>query len=150
MRSAILFVAVLTVGLPAAASESADVVKVVHQFIDAFNKSDTKALVATCAPQVAIIDEFAPYVWAGPTACADWAKDFDADAGKNGITDPKVTVGKPRHVDITGDRAYVVGPADYTFKLKGKPMSEKGSIFTLALQKLADGWRITGWAWAKH
>ena len=104
MRSAILFVAVLTVGLPAAASESADVVKVVHQFIDAFNKGDTKGVLATCAPQAAIIDEFAPYVWAGPTACADWAKDFDADAGKNGITDAKVTVGKPRHEAVRAAR----------------------------------------------
>jgi hypothetical protein len=53
-------------------------------------------------------------------------------------------------VDITSDRAYVVIPANYTFKQKGKPVSEVGSIITLALQKNATGWRIAGWSWAKH
>ena len=150
MRRAILVLAVLAVSGPAAASESTDVMAVVAQFLDGFNKGDTKAAVATCAPQTAIIDEFAPFIWQGSTACADWASDFDAYATKNGMTEPVVVTGKPRHVDVEGDRAYVVVPADFKFKVKGKPTAEKGSIFTVALQKLPAGWRITGWAWAKH
>jgi ketosteroid isomerase-like protein len=149
MRRAILVLALAVAG-PAAASDKTDVMAVVNQFLDGFNKGDTKAALATCAPQTAIIDEFAPYVWQGVTACSDWAADFDADAKKNGITEPKVVAGKPRHVDVVGDRAYVVMPADFKFKLKGKATAEKGSTFTLTLQKLAAGWRITGWAWAKH
>jgi hypothetical protein len=27
---------------------------------------------------------------------------------------------------------------------------ERGSIWTVTLQKVADSWRITGWAWSKH
>jgi len=53
-------------------------------------------------------------------------------------------------VDITADRAYVVVPANYSYRQKGKAVSETGSIITLALQKLPAGWRITGWSWAKH
>jgi ketosteroid isomerase-like protein len=150
MRRAIVVLAILGMAGPAAAADKTDVMAVVNQFIDAFNKGDTKAYVATCAPQVAIIDEFAPYSWQGATACQDWANDFDADAKKNAITEPIVVAGKPKHVDITGDRAYVVMPADFKYKVKGKPTAEKGSIFTLTLQKLGAGWRITGWAWAKH
>ena len=45
---------------------------------------------------------------------------------------------------------HVVGPANYTFKKNGKPVKEVGSMFTLTLQKGQTGWRITGWAWAKH
>ncbi len=71
-------------------------------------------------------------------------------ARKNGITDGFVTLRSPRHVDISADRAYVVVPADYTFKKNGKPVKETGSTLTLALQKSATGWRITAWAWAKH
>jgi hypothetical protein len=41
-------------------------------------------------------------------------------------------------------------PANYTFKQKGKSTGEVGSVITLTLQKAAAGWRITGWAWAKH
>jgi hypothetical protein len=39
----------------------------------------------------------------------------------NGITDGVVTLSNPSHVDISADRAYVVIPANYTFKQKGKP-----------------------------
>jgi len=53
-------------------------------------------------------------------------------------------------VDVTADRAYVVVSANYAFKKHGNPVKETGSIITLSLQKLAAGWRITGWAWAKH
>ncbi len=68
-------------------------------------------------------------------ACSNWANDYDADAKKNGITDGIVTLSNPRHIDITADRAYVVVPANYTFKKKGKLVKEIGSMFTFALQK---------------
>jgi hypothetical protein len=106
--------------------------------------------VAACADETSILDEFPPHEWHGTGACAKWLSDFDADAKKNGITDGVVTLGKASHVDINSDYAYVVVPANYTFKQKGKLVSEVGSIITLSLQKSSTGWRITGWAWAKH
>jgi hypothetical protein len=121
----------------------------VHQFVDGFNKGDIKTALAACAEQTSIIDEFPPHEWHGAGACSNWANDFDADAKKNGITDGIVTLGNPRRVDITADRAYVVVPANYTFKQKGKLVKETGSMLTLVLQKGAAGWRITGWAWTK-
>ena len=139
----------LTVGL-AGASDRADVMATVNRFNDSLNKGDVKTAVATCASPSAIIDEFPPYGWQSATACADWANDFDAFNKKNGITDPVATFGKPRHVDITGDRAYVVIPASYAYKLKGKKVTESGSTMTVALHKTAGGWIITGWAWSKH
>ena len=142
-------VAVLAAG-PAAASEKIDVMAPVHQFVDGFNKGDTKTAVAACADQTSIIDEFPPHEWHGVGACSNWANDYEADAKKNEITDGIVTLSKPRHIDVTADRAYVVVPANYTFKQKGKLVKEIGSMFTFALQKGEAGWRITGWAWAKH
>jgi ketosteroid isomerase-like protein len=56
----------------------------------------------------------------------------------------------PRHVDVTGDRAYVVVLANYTFKQKGKLVKETGSLLTIALQKSGGGWRIIEWAWSKR
>ena len=134
---------------PAFAAERDEVMVPVRQFIDGFNKGDVKSALATCAEQTSIIDEFPPHEWHGPGACATWANDFDADAKKNGVTDGKVTIGKPRHVDVSGDRAYVIVPATYAYKLKGKAMKETGSTLTVALQKGANGWRMTGWAWTK-
>ena len=135
---------------PAVASDQTDVMATMNRFNDGMNKGDTTTAFATCASPSSIVDEFPPYGWQGATACADWANDFDAYNKKNGITDPIATLGKPRHVDVTGDRAYVVVPATYTFKLKGKKVTESGSTLTAALQKSAAGWVITGWAWSKN
>ena len=141
-------VAVLVAG-PAGANEKTDVMVPVHQFVDGFNKGDIKSALAACAEQTSIIDEFPPHEWHGAGACSTWAKDFDADAKKNGVTDGKVTLGSPRHVDVMADRAYVVVPANFTYKQKGKPAKETGSMLTISLQKAAAGWRMTGWAWTK-
>ncbi len=145
---ALLFVALSHAQTPGPAQTA--VLATIHQFIDGFNKGDTKTIVSACADQTSILDEFPPHEWHGAGACAKWVGDFDADAKKNGITDGVVTLSKASHVDITADLAYVVIPANYTFKQKGKPVSEAGSIITLTLQKVQSGWRITGWSWAKH
>ena len=123
---------VFTIGLtalaqgPATNGDQKAAMGVVHQFVDSFNKGDTKAAAATCADQTSIIDEFPPHEWHGAGACATWMADYDAFGKKNGLTDGNVKLGTAKHVDVTADRAYVVVPADYTYKEKGKPVSEKG------------------------
>ena len=126
------------------------VLATVNEFLDGFNKGDMKTMLATGSSEMSIIDEFPPHEWHGAGAFDKWLSDYDVDAKKNGITDGFVTIGNPAHVDVTGDRAYAVIPADYAFKVNGKAQGEKGSIITVTLQKTADGWRLTGWAWAKH
>jgi hypothetical protein len=154
MKSSLTAIAlvVLTalIGLPTAAHAQADVLKPAHEFMDTFNKGDTKGAVAACADAVAIVDEFAPFVWHGTGACATWMKDYDTDAARRGITDGVVTLGTPLHVDVDGNRAYLVIPSTYAFKLKGKAIKETGSLFTFALLKGPKGWRIVGWSWAKN
>jgi hypothetical protein len=66
-----------------------------------------------------------------------------------GLTDGVTTLKKPRRVDITGDRAYVVAPMDFRYKENGKPGAEIGALWTVSLQKTPEGWRITGWAWSR-
>jgi hypothetical protein len=120
----------------------------VTQFVNAFNKGDVKAAAAVCTGQSVVIDDFPPHVWQGGNACATWGSDFVAFSAKNGDTDAIVTLGKPVHVDVTRDRAYVVVPVTYAFKEHGKPVTQTGSTFTLALQNGPHGWRIAAWAWA--
>jgi ketosteroid isomerase-like protein len=144
-----VFAVALITATPVVASDKTDVMATVKQFVVDFNKGDAKAAMAACADQTSIIDEFPPFEWHGAGACKKWMDDYDADAKANVITDGIVTLGTPRHVDVTGDRAYVVIPSNYAFKQKGKPVKETGSMFTFALQKGAAGWRITGWSWSK-
>ena len=151
MNTIILAIGLLALGQGATSSaDQKAVMAVVNQFTDAFNKGDTKTAAATCAEQTSILDEFPPHEWHGAGGCAKWMADYDADAKKNGITDGNVKLGPAKHVDVTADRAYVVVPADYTYKMKGKPVKETASLLTVALQKSTSGWKITGWSWSKN
>ena len=88
-----LLLAAFTTFSTAQTPESAQtaVLASVNQFVDGFNKGNTKMLVAACADQTSILDEFPPHEWHGSGACAKWVSDFDADAKTNGITDGIVT-----------------------------------------------------------
>jgi len=141
-------VGVLIAGWAVASDDKTDVMAVVNQWDDGFNKGDMKSAVAACADQTSIIDDLAPHEWHGAGACSKWMKDAAAFFKKNEMTNVVSTLSKPRHVDVTGDRAYVVVPATLTYTEKGKPVKEDPATVTMSLQKTASGWRITGWAWA--
>jgi ketosteroid isomerase-like protein len=120
----------------------------VQKFIDSFNKGDAAAAAAThsASAELSITDEVAPYQWNGAQAFQTWAAALEADSKKNGITDEKVTISPPTRVLVSGDQAYLVVPAAYSFKKKGAPMSEKAQM-TVVLKKEAGGWLIHGWTW---
>jgi ketosteroid isomerase-like protein len=133
---------------PATASDKNDVMAVLNQWVDGYNQGgDMKTAMATCADQASIVDSTPPHNWQGTGACSKWLSDFNASNKANEITDISASLGKLRHLDITGDRAYVVAPVNATYKVKGKPTRDAGALWTVALQKGASGWRITGWAY---
>jgi hypothetical protein len=136
---------------PASASDKTDVLAVVTHYNHAFNHGDVKGAVGDCAPQAIIIDAFAPHVWQGANACADWAAALAVYEKQEGISGDVLTLSKkPWQVSVTGDRGYVVVPTTYTYSQHGKKVVEANSVWTFALQKLNAGWRITAWSWAQH
>lgn len=137
---------IVTTGLAVAAEnpDQAAALKTVNQFAEGFNKADSKATLATCAHQTSIVDEFPPHAW---QTCSAWFNAYGAWAKQNGVTDGMVTLGETKHIEINGQRAYIVVPTTFTFKQNGKAMKEEGSTLTLVLQKSAAGWRITAWTW---
>jgi ketosteroid isomerase-like protein len=134
---------------PAAmAASSADVTKPIRQFIDGFNSGDVKSAYSTYAKgDITIIDEFAPHRWVGPHAAQDWAAEYDKHAKATGVTDGKVTYGKPTRTEIEGDVAYVVMPTVYLYNEHGKAMKEEGQI-TAVLHLESDAWKMTAWTWS--
>jgi hypothetical protein len=141
----------LCLGLPvlAASADTAAVMAPLQQFMHGVSTNDMKLAAAACASPASILDDFPPHIWQGPTACADWATAFTAANKQAGVTAPRVTLGKPWTTSVTGDRAYAVVPATFTYLLHGKPSSETG-VWTVVLDKAAPGWRIRAWAWAQH
>jgi hypothetical protein len=126
-----------------------DPLAAVHQYINAFNKGDGEVMAAMFAVPASILDGMAPHVWLGRTASQDWYRDVLIEGERHGASDYFVTLGEPLHNNITGDSAYVVVHATMTFKVRGQQVTQTGAIFTVALRRLAVGWRIAAWAWAK-
>ncbi|TWB44001.1 nuclear transport factor 2 family protein [Nitrospirillum pindoramense] len=133
----------------AVAAERDDVMKTVNQWVDSLNQGDVATAIAACAEETSIVDEFAPFQWHGKGTCAQWAAALAAFNQSIGLTDGVNKLRKPWRVDIEAERAYVVVPADFHYKLNGKPGAEIGAIFTVALRREAAGWRISGWAWSR-
>jgi ketosteroid isomerase-like protein len=150
MHKLVIALAIAAVGArPAAASQETDVMVPVRQFITGFNKSDSKIAQAACADAIFIIDDFPPHAWDGSGAISKWLHDLDSFEKKNGTSDPSVTLGKPRHVDVTGAHAYVVVPTKLSYKKKGQLVKETG-LMTLVLHKSTAGWRIAAWSWTDN
>jgi ketosteroid isomerase-like protein len=126
-----------------------DPMPVVREYVDAFNNGDVKAMAAACADPMQILDGMSPHVWQGPTAAEDWWSDVLTEGEHLGASGYRITLGEPRHVDVTGEFAYVVVPASMTFDLRGKQVTQAGSVFTVALRRVVGQWRLTAWSWAK-
>lgn len=141
-RVIIILAASLLLGSPGWASDKSDIRAVLSQWNDA----DEAKAVAACADDAAVIDDIPPFEWHGPGACSRWQKDYDAYVEKAGMTDSVGTIGDPRQLTISGDRAYAVVPATFAFTQKGKRVKVIATA-TFALLKTSAGWRITAWSW---
>lgn len=128
---------------------SNDPMAAVLRYVDAFNHGDAKAMAATCADPMQILDGMPPHVWQGSTASEDWWRDVLAEGEHVGASGYHIALGEPRHVDVTGDYAYVVVPASMRFDLHGRQVTQTGSVFTVALRNVGTQWRLAAWAWAK-
>ena len=150
MRTLTLAAAVmLAAAAPVSAQPTNDeLMAPIQKFISSFNKGDTAGAASTHAAgaDLTIVDEVAPYLWRGPKAFHSWGADLEADAKKNGITESMVTLSAATRTETSGDSAYVVVPAVYTFKLKGTAMREAAQM-TFVLKKGTSGWLIHGWTW---
>ena len=147
---AVLTLSFARAATPSRAADASDVTNVVQRFVAGFNAGDVKLVTDMSLDDMSIIDEFPPYEWHGPGTMMKWLGDYDADAKKNAITEGKVTITKTKHAFVDGDRAYVVTVSNYDYKKAGKPVHQKGSIFTFALRRAEGAWKISGWSWSQN
>ena len=148
MHKLVIALAIVTAGAgPTIAAQETEVMSPVRQFIDGFNKSDVKMAQAACTDGIFIIDDFPPHAWGGSGAVSKWLDDLRVFGQKNDSSDWFITLGKPRHVDVTDTNAYVVVPTNLSYKKKGQLVKETG-LMTLVLHKNTSGWRIAAWSWA--
>ena len=135
------------VASPSLAAADPQITATIHQFIDAFDKGDIKTAAAThLSTGVTIIDEVPPHLWQGPNGFMSWAGDLTKDDKAAGISGEAVTLGVVKRQVVSGDMAYVIVEATYSFKQGGKSLREPSQM-TYALKKTAQGWKIAAWTW---
>lgn len=146
----LLVAAAMSAVVPQAAhaSDRDDVLAVVDRFRVLGNELDIRSAAALCADQAVITDMFAPFVWNGHDACIVWAEDGDRYAKAHGITDGVVEFGEAPQVVVEGDRAYAAMPTSFRYSINGKPAAAPlRSVWTYALRRVPQGWRITSVTW---
>ncbi len=130
-----------------AAPPRAAITATLNTYIAGLDKGDAKAVAATLASDVSIVDEVPPYLWRGPTAFQAMGAALAAYDKKAGISEAGLTLSPPSRIEVTGDRAYVVSLGVFHFKQGGAAMREPGAM-TFTLAEAAGGWKITSWTWA--
>jgi ketosteroid isomerase-like protein len=135
-------------GVAHAATPDAEIMAPIQKFMDTFNKGDAAGAAAThlANAELSITDEVPPYVWRGPQAFSAWAAALESHDKKAGISDERVTIAAPTRIETSGDGAYVVVPAVYSFKQGAAAMSETAQM-TFVVKKGASGWLIQAWTW---
>ncbi len=128
---------------PAAASDRSDVVAVVQAWNDAGNRGDRSGYASFCTKDAVVVDHIPPYVFQGPTACAD---EYDAVVAwgvksKIGIDGLSQKIFDPVFFEQEGDSAYAVFPMKGWFKQNGDRQLEN-LYLTVVLRREANHWRI--------
>lgn len=147
MKSTTLAVAACFLSLASFGAQAADTPPALapfYQFADAMNAGDTTKAAAAYTPSATIIDEFAPHIW---NSFGAWAHDADVSFKADGVTGLHIALSPASFTNVDAKHGYGVVPSVLTYKVKGKPTTEKG-MFTVSTAKEATGWKITGWAWS--
>jgi hypothetical protein len=133
------------------AVERASLLTPVHRLVQAINQASQTLPQGIFTPDANVIDDFAPYRWAGKTTAATWYTDLIGMAPRDHAAflamTPSLSVGVPRFARITDGSAYMVLPAIFVFSLGPKKRIRQTAdwIFT---ETLNDGaWLIAGHAY---
>jgi len=131
-------------GVAAAASDTDAVKAAVRQLIADSNMGNDTAFKADLTEPALFIDEYGPFHWLG--AKDGWLNAYEAYNAQNGVTAAHTKPLAFRHVNVSGDRAYVELRSLYTYRQHGKVVREPGTeVFTLS--KTGGKWLIDGYAW---
>jgi hypothetical protein len=93
-----------------------------------------------------IIENFAPYVFCGLQAAANWSAGFRAHAAQDELKEMAATFGAAHDFSQSGNRVYFSLPTTWTGLTHGKHFEEHGA-WAFVLEHENAGWRIVGYGW---
>jgi hypothetical protein len=95
---------------------------------------------------VCIVENFAPFLFCGVRAAADWSAGFRAHAAEGDLKDLAATFGAAHDFKRSGKLVYFSLPTTWTGLTQGKRFEEHGA-WSFVLVKEDIGWRIAGYGW---
>ncbi len=97
------------------------------------------------SPEVTIVENFAPFLFEGAWAVAEWTTAMRAHA--HGLADLSHTFGRAQDFAADRERAFFSLPTTWRGISRGRPFVETGGwAFVLVWQE--DAWRIRAYGWA--
>ena len=107
---------------------------------------DETALAGVFADRdVTIIENFAPHVFAGPDATADWLKGMRAHL--NEVSGLEHSFGPACDFSRTGPLVFFTLPTEWKGRAHGRRFHERGG-WAFVLVEIGAQWRVKGYAWA--
>jgi len=91
-----------------------------------------------------IVEDFAPYVFAGKDAAARWDAGFRQHALP--LKDLKFSFGPAHDFELTGDRVFFVLPTTWRGVYKDRRFEEHGA-WSFVLKNAGGQWRILAYGW---
>jgi hypothetical protein len=115
--------------------------------VAAFIESGGAAPLATIFADgdVTIIENFPPYVFAGPDAVAHWSQQMRGHLA--GVTSLRHGFGPAYDFSRTGDEAYFSLPTTWRGVAKGKTFTENGG-WAFVLKNQNGEWRVRAYGWS--
>jgi hypothetical protein len=96
--------------------------------------------------EVCIVEKFAPFLFCGLRAAANWSAGFRAHAAEGDLSDLAATFGEAHDFKQSGKRVYFTLPTTWTGLTRGRRFEEHGA-WSFVLEQENIGWRIAGYAW---
>lgn len=102
---------------------------------------------AFAAQDVVVVENFAPFVFAGPRAFAHWREGFRGHVDRDGLAELQWRFGEAQDFAREGAAVYFVLPTTWTGRTHGRAFSEDGG-WAFVLDEDKGRWRIRSYAWA--
>jgi hypothetical protein len=93
-----------------------------------------------------IIENFAPFLFCGSQAAANWSAGFRTHAAADNLKDLAATFGEAHDFRQSGKRVYFSLPTVWTGFARGKHFEEHGA-WSFVLEQENVGWLIAGYGW---
>jgi hypothetical protein len=94
---------------------------------------------------VTILENFAPYLFAGDAAAETWALGMQAHL--RGVTALRHRFGQPHNFSRAGDLVFLSLPTEWSGFAGGRAFTERGG-WCFVLTKQGHDWRIRSYGWA--